>query len=190
MEGASQGVKHYGEGENVITSCFACQTGSAIIFPLEIDRFAPFSQEDEMTNKVRKFKMWKRRKSINYRPENAGTSWFGSKTGSDAIFNFTITFRIQRNLLPEKTARIKQLQAGISMHFLSDEQNRKWSHLELAGKCWHFLYSSKVCWLPSLDPTDVLLAKDRICLLAMLGGYSEKQKLRRWGFSKFRVGVF
>ena len=65
--------------------------------------------------------MWKRRKSINYRQENAGTSCLGSKTGSDAIFNFTIAFRIQKNLLPEKTARINQLQAGKRWHFLFGE---------------------------------------------------------------------
>ena len=44
-EGVSQGARHYGEAKNVVTSSFACQTGSAIIFPLVIDRFAPFSQE-------------------------------------------------------------------------------------------------------------------------------------------------
>ena len=36
-EGASQGAKHHGEAENVVTSCFARQTVSAIIFPLVID---------------------------------------------------------------------------------------------------------------------------------------------------------
>ena len=36
-EGVSQGANHYGEAENVVTSCFARQTGSAIIFPLVID---------------------------------------------------------------------------------------------------------------------------------------------------------
>ena len=198
-----------------------------------------------MTNKVRKFKMWKRRKSINYRQENAGTSCLGSKTGSSDIFGFTMVFRIPRSPLPEKAVWIKQLQAGKWGHFLFGEQNRKWQHLWLhhsvpypeipppwenggnqsitgrkmqalpvwrakqevksfwtsptcsasletpilkktawinqymAGKCWHFLYSSKVCWLPSLLPTDISLAKVRICLLEMLGGYSEKQKLRR-----------
>ena len=55
--------------------------------------------------------MEKMRKSINYRQENAGTSCLGRKTGSDAIFNFTIAFHIQRNLLREKTAQINQLQA-------------------------------------------------------------------------------
>ena len=36
-EGASQGAKHYGEADNIVTSCFAHQRGSAIIFPLVID---------------------------------------------------------------------------------------------------------------------------------------------------------
>ena len=45
----------------------------------------------------------------------------GSKTGSDAIFNFTIAFRIQRNLRAEKAAQIHQLQAGKRWHFLFGE---------------------------------------------------------------------
>ena len=68
---------------------------------------------------------------MNYRQENAGTSCSGSKTGGYAIFNFTIAFRIQRNLLPEKTARINQLQAGKRWHFLFGEQNRKQRHFWL-----------------------------------------------------------
>ena len=56
---------------------------------------------------------------------------WGTKTGSDAILNFTIAFRIHRNLLPEKTAQINQLQAVKRWHFLFDEQNRKWCHFKL-----------------------------------------------------------
>ena len=70
-------------------------------------------------------------KSINYRQENAGTSCLGRKTGSDAIFNFTIAFHIQRNLLREKTAQINQLQAVKRWHFLFGEQNRKQRHFWL-----------------------------------------------------------
>ena len=75
--------------------------------------------------------MWKQRKSINYRQENANTSCLGSKTGSDPIFNFTIAFHIQRNILPEKMARINQLRAGKRWHFLFREQKRKQRHFWL-----------------------------------------------------------
>ena len=43
--GVSRDAEHYSEAQNVITSCFARQTGSACIFLPVIDWFAPFSQE-------------------------------------------------------------------------------------------------------------------------------------------------
>ena len=78
-----------------------------------------------MMNTMVKFKMWNQHKSINYRKVNAGTSCFASKAGSDLILSFFIVFVIPRNPLPEKTARINQLQAGKCWHFLFGEQNRK-----------------------------------------------------------------
>ena len=154
---------------------------------------------------------------------------WGTKTGSDAILNFTIAFRIQRNLLPEKTTQINHLQSRKRWHFLFGKQNRKWRHFEIHHCVPHpekppsrvngtnqsftvwklqalpvlrvkqefilnfaivfsiprnleiltLLYSSKGCWLPSLRPTDISLAKIWICLLKRVSGYSEKQKLRR-----------
>ena len=111
-----------------------------------------------MTNKVRKFKMWKRRKSINYRQENAGNSCLTSKTGSEVILNFNNVFSIPRNPHPEKNGR--------------DQST----------------YSRKMLTLPvfqlsllaslSTSHRHSLAKEVRICLLEMLGGYSEKQKLR------------
>ena len=44
-KGVIRDAEHYGEVKNVVTSCFARQTGSASIFLPVIDRFVPFSQE-------------------------------------------------------------------------------------------------------------------------------------------------
>ena len=41
--------------------------------------------------------------SINCRQENAGTSCLARKTGSEAILNFIIAFRLTRNPYPQKT---------------------------------------------------------------------------------------
>ena len=45
LRGVSRDAENYGEAQNVVTSCFARQTGSACIFLPVIDWFAPFSQE-------------------------------------------------------------------------------------------------------------------------------------------------
>ena len=92
----------------------------------------------------------KQHKSINYGQENAGTSCLASKTGSDDIFDFTIVIGIPNYPLPEKTARIDQLQAGKCWHFLFGEQNRKWSHFEL-HHCVQHPYKP-LSWENGIDP--------------------------------------
>ena len=147
-EGLSRDAEHYGKAQNIDTSWFARQTGSAIIFPFVIDWFAPFSQEGAFSGwptkleslkcensanqsitgrKMLALPVWgakqevmpfstsplpstsrktsslrKRRESVNYRQENAGTSCLTSKAGGEVILNFTNMFSIPRNPHPEK----------------------------------------------------------------------------------------
>ena len=49
---------------------------------------------------------------------------------------------------------------------------------------------SKICWLPSLLPTDIFIGKSLDLPPKQLGGISERQKMKREGFSKFRMGIF
>ena len=83
-------------------------------------RLLTYCYVNQKLGKTRK-SIVKRRGSINIRQENTGTSCLTSETGSDDIFDFTIVFCIPRNPLPEKTARINQLQAGKCCHFLFGE---------------------------------------------------------------------
>ena len=66
-----QNAGHYGEVENVVTSCFVCQTGSASIFLLVIDWFVrltftivfiiprnPFPEKTAQINQLRTGKCW------------------------------------------------------------------------------------------------------------------------------------
>ena len=49
---------------------------------------------------------------------------------------------------------------------------------------------SKICWLPSPFPTDIFIGKSLDLPPKRFGGIPERQKVKRLGFFKFRVGVF
>ena len=72
------------------------------------------SQDDQQSWK---FKMWKRRKSINYRQENTGLPVWGAKQ--------------------EAATFLASPWCSMVFHFLFDEQNRKWKYFELHQRYQH-----------------------------------------------------